>query len=232
MTNRAGRSRLMSVTGSIRTIPTGGKVIADILAGVYGAYGVIAALHDEPARPRPIVRTSLLAAVVASQGTAWLVRGHAGATIPPLPRTGCSVAGGRRPIACGTTPSGRGSVRIRVGRRHGLATNRNGERRTEASDPRRCIPLAVLSIARLGPQVPAERVRTTTRRRTRPAPEDSSSTSSTPHSGRSAAGPPLRSGPAAVGVETTPQHHHPPPLLSSLRLGFSDPSRTKPGWRP
>jgi crotonobetainyl-CoA:carnitine CoA-transferase CaiB-like acyl-CoA transferase len=56
--------------------------IADLLAAGYGAYGVLAALHERSRTGRgQIVRTSLLAAVVAShgyQGTAWTVAGLRG----------------------------------------------------------------------------------------------------------------------------------------------------------
>ena len=60
----------------------GGVPIADVLAAGYGAYGVLAALHERSRTGRgQIVRTSLLAAVVAShgyQGTAWTVAGVRG----------------------------------------------------------------------------------------------------------------------------------------------------------
>jgi crotonobetainyl-CoA:carnitine CoA-transferase CaiB-like acyl-CoA transferase len=78
-----GEAGLMSVTGSGPDDPQRvGVPIADILAGVYGAYGVLAALHERTRTGRgQIVRTSLLAAVVAShgyQGTAWTVAGVRG----------------------------------------------------------------------------------------------------------------------------------------------------------
>ena len=78
-----GEAGLMSVTGSNPDDPQRvGVPIADILAGVYGAYGVLAALHERTRTGRgQIVRTSLLAAVVAShgyQGTAWTVAGVRG----------------------------------------------------------------------------------------------------------------------------------------------------------
>ena len=73
----------MSVTGSRRDDPQRvGVPIADLLTGIYGAYGVLAALHERSRTGRgQIVRTSLLAAVVAShgyQGTAWMVAGLRG----------------------------------------------------------------------------------------------------------------------------------------------------------
>jgi crotonobetainyl-CoA:carnitine CoA-transferase CaiB-like acyl-CoA transferase len=78
-----GEAGLMSVTGSSPDDPQRvGVPIADILAGVYGAYGVLAALRERTRTGRgQIVRTSLLAAVVAShgyQGTAWTVAGVRG----------------------------------------------------------------------------------------------------------------------------------------------------------
>jgi formyl-CoA transferase len=54
--------------------------IADLLAGMYGAYGVLAALHERRSTGRgTVVRSSLLAAVVgvhAFQGTRWTVAGE------------------------------------------------------------------------------------------------------------------------------------------------------------
>jgi crotonobetainyl-CoA:carnitine CoA-transferase CaiB-like acyl-CoA transferase len=78
-----GEAGLMSVTGSRRDDPQRvGVPIADLLAAGYGAYGVLAALHERSRTGRgQIVRTSLLAAVVAShgyQGTAWTVAGVRG----------------------------------------------------------------------------------------------------------------------------------------------------------
>jgi crotonobetainyl-CoA:carnitine CoA-transferase CaiB-like acyl-CoA transferase len=78
-----GEAGLMSVTGSRRDDPQRvGVPIADLLAAGYGAYGVLAALHERSRTGRgQIVRTSLLAAVVAShgyQGTAWTVAGQRG----------------------------------------------------------------------------------------------------------------------------------------------------------
>jgi crotonobetainyl-CoA:carnitine CoA-transferase CaiB-like acyl-CoA transferase len=78
-----GEAGLMSVTGSQRDDPQRvGVPIADLLAGTYGAYGVLAALHERSRTGRgQIVRTSLLAAVVAShgyQGSAWTVAGVRG----------------------------------------------------------------------------------------------------------------------------------------------------------
>jgi formyl-CoA transferase len=78
-----GEAGLMSLTGSGPDDPQRvGTPIADLLSGMYGAYGVLAALHE---RARTgvgtVVRTSLLAAVVgvhAFQGTRWTVAGEVG----------------------------------------------------------------------------------------------------------------------------------------------------------
>ncbi|MEO5743504.1 MAG: CoA transferase [Terracoccus sp.] len=78
-----GEGGLMSLTGSGPDDPQRvGVPIADLLAGMNGAYGVVAALHE---RHRTglgvVVRTSLLASVVgvhAFQGTRWTVAGEVG----------------------------------------------------------------------------------------------------------------------------------------------------------
>ena len=78
-----GEAGLMSVTGSAPTdVQRVGVPIADLLAGMYGAYGVLAALHERKHTGRgQVVRASLLAAVVgvhAFQGTKWTVAGQVG----------------------------------------------------------------------------------------------------------------------------------------------------------
>ncbi|WP_303665997.1 CoA transferase, partial [Staphylococcus aureus] len=59
-----------------------GVPIADLLSGMYGAYGVLAALHErERTGKGTVVRTSLLASVGgvhAFQGTRWTVAGEVG----------------------------------------------------------------------------------------------------------------------------------------------------------
>ena len=78
-----GEGGLMSLTGSGPGDPQRvGVPIADLLSGMNGAYGVIAALHE---RHRTgvgaVVRTSLLASAVgvhAFQGTGWTVAGEVG----------------------------------------------------------------------------------------------------------------------------------------------------------
>ncbi|MGZ4641353.1 MAG: CaiB/BaiF CoA transferase family protein [Blastococcus sp.] len=78
-----GEGGLMSLTGSGPDDPQRvGVPIGDLLAGMYGAYGVLAALLDREQTGRgQVVRTSLLAAIVgvhAFQGTAWTVAGKVG----------------------------------------------------------------------------------------------------------------------------------------------------------
>ncbi|MPQ99393.1 CoA transferase [Modestobacter sp. I12A-02628] len=78
-----GEAGLMSLTGSGPDDPQRvGVPIGDLLAGMYGAYGVLAALLERDRTGRgQVVRTSLLAAVVgvhAFQGTAWTVAGQVG----------------------------------------------------------------------------------------------------------------------------------------------------------
>lgn len=78
-----GEAGLMSLTGSAPDDPQRvGVPIGDLLSGMYGAYGVVSALHE---RHRTglgaVVRTSLLASVVgvhAFQGTRWTVAGEVG----------------------------------------------------------------------------------------------------------------------------------------------------------
>ena len=76
-----GEAGLMSLTGPDPEHPTRvGVPIGDLLAGMYGAYGVVAALHERNSTGvGRVVRTSLLAAIVgvhAFQGTRHLVAGE------------------------------------------------------------------------------------------------------------------------------------------------------------
>ncbi|MCU1436897.1 MAG: CoA transferase [Pseudarthrobacter sp.] len=76
-----GEAGLMSLTGSGPDDPQrAGVPIADLLAGMYGAYGLLAALLERGRTGRgQVVRTSLLAAVVgvhAFQGTRVTVAGE------------------------------------------------------------------------------------------------------------------------------------------------------------
>ncbi|WP_285101837.1 CoA transferase [Promicromonospora sp. MEB111] len=78
-----GEAGLMSLTGSGPDDPQRvGVPIGDLLAGIYGAYGVLAALHERHRTGAgQVVRTSLLAAVTgvhAFQGTRWTVAGEVG----------------------------------------------------------------------------------------------------------------------------------------------------------
>jgi len=73
-----GEAGLMSLTGSGPDDPQRvGVPIADLLSGMYGAYGVVAALYErERTGKGKVVRTSLLASIVgvhAFQGTRWTV---------------------------------------------------------------------------------------------------------------------------------------------------------------
>ncbi|WP_037364059.1 CaiB/BaiF CoA transferase family protein [Nakamurella lactea] len=73
-----GEAGLMSMTGPDPETPTKvGVPIADLLSGMYGAYGTVAALLErERTGKGGLVRTSLLAGVVgvhAFQGTRWTV---------------------------------------------------------------------------------------------------------------------------------------------------------------
>src|SRR4051794_1192865 len=78
-----GEGGLMSVTGPTADNPQRvGVPIGDLLAGMYGAYGVLAALLERERTGRgQVVRTSLLSAIVgvhAMHGTAWTVAGQVG----------------------------------------------------------------------------------------------------------------------------------------------------------
>ena len=82
-----GEGGLMSLTGSGPDDPQRvGVPIGDLLAGMYGAYGVTAALHERERTGRGrVVRTSLLAAIVgvhAFQGTRYTVAREVGRLIP------------------------------------------------------------------------------------------------------------------------------------------------------
>src|SRR3954470_2884857 len=78
-----GEGGVMSLTGSGPDDPQRvGVPIGDLLAGMYGAYGVLAALLERGRTGRgQVVRTSLLAAIVgvhAFQGTRYTVAGEVG----------------------------------------------------------------------------------------------------------------------------------------------------------
>src|SRR6201991_2110315 len=95
-----GEGGLMSVTGTEQATKVG-VPIADLLAGMNLAYGVVAALHERHRTGSGrVVRTSLLAGVVgvhAFQGTAWLqggrVPGVSGAHHPAIAPYGMFATG-------------------------------------------------------------------------------------------------------------------------------------------
>ena len=106
-----GEGGLMSLTGPDADHPTRvGVPIGDLLAGIYGAYGVVSALYERAATGRGrVIRTSLLAAIVgvhAFQGTRYTVAGEV-----PEP------TGGHHPSICpyGLFTSSDGLVQISVG---------------------------------------------------------------------------------------------------------------------
>lgn len=74
-----GEAGIMSVTGPPGQPSKLGLSICDVLAGMNGAYGVVAALYERARTGRGrVVRTSLLASVVgahAYQGSRWTVAG-------------------------------------------------------------------------------------------------------------------------------------------------------------
>lgn len=106
-----GEGGLMSLTGPSDDEPTKvGVPIADLLAGMYGAFGVVSALHERERTGRgQVVRTSLLASVVgvhAFQGTRYTVAGE----VP-------GAAGRHHPSICpyGLFQAADGMVQIAVG---------------------------------------------------------------------------------------------------------------------
>jgi crotonobetainyl-CoA:carnitine CoA-transferase CaiB-like acyl-CoA transferase len=106
-----GEAGLMSVTGSgPDDVQRVGVPIADLLAGMYGAFGVLAALQErERTGCGQVVRASLLAAVVgvhAFQGTKWTVAGQVG-----------EATGNHHPSICpyGLFDTADGAVQIAVG---------------------------------------------------------------------------------------------------------------------
>ena len=74
-----GEGGLMSITGTAQPTKVG-VPIADLIAGMNGAFGVLAALHEREHTGRGrVVRTSLLAGMIgvhAFQGTRWTVAGE------------------------------------------------------------------------------------------------------------------------------------------------------------
>jgi crotonobetainyl-CoA:carnitine CoA-transferase CaiB-like acyl-CoA transferase len=106
-----GEAGLMSVTGArADDLQRVGVPIADLLAGMYGAFGVLAALQErERTGHGQVVRASLLSAVVgvhAFQGTKWTVAGQVG-----------EASGNHHPSICpyGLFDTADGAVQIAVG---------------------------------------------------------------------------------------------------------------------
>jgi crotonobetainyl-CoA:carnitine CoA-transferase CaiB-like acyl-CoA transferase len=107
-----GEGGLMSLTGPGPEDPQKvGVPISDLLAGMYGAYGVLAALLERERTGRgQVVRTSLLSAVIgvhAYQGTAYTVAGQVNRaqgnhhpSIAPYGLFHC--AGGSVQLSCGS----------------------------------------------------------------------------------------------------------------------------------
>ena len=108
-----GEGGLMSITGTAQPTKVG-VPIADLLAGMNGAFGVVAALHERTRTGRGrVVRTSLLAGMVGVhtfQGTKWTVaarsRASPATTTRPSRRTACSP---RRPRRSRSRVAPRGS---------------------------------------------------------------------------------------------------------------------------
>lgn len=172
-----GEAGLMSITGPPGGPPTKvGLPIADILAGMFGAFGVVSALLErERSGQGQWVRTSLLGGMIAVhtyQGTRWLVAGEV-----PQPD------GNRHPLIApyGTFECGDGPINICVGseglwRRFaqlvGLDPDdprfaTNAERVRRAEELERCISASLRSasgeewLARLAAAgIPAGRIRT------------------------------------------------------------------------
>jgi crotonobetainyl-CoA:carnitine CoA-transferase CaiB-like acyl-CoA transferase len=247
-----GEAGLMSVTGSSPDDPQRvGVPIADILAGVYGAYGVLAALHERTRTGRgQIVRTSLLAAVVAShgyQGTAWTVagvrgqaRGNHHPSIAPYGLFRCGE--GAVQIACGNDSQWRRlCTEFGLEVDAGLTTNRQRvERRTEVIQILEAAFSALVAadvLARLeAVGVPAGRVRTIDEVYAWDQTKSQRLLIDVQHASLGPIqlpGQPLRFFDISeeIEVETTLQHHHAPPLLGASNtsldtwLGTDTPSQ-------
>jgi crotonobetainyl-CoA:carnitine CoA-transferase CaiB-like acyl-CoA transferase len=231
-----GEAGLMSVTGSGPDDPQRvGVPIADLLAGIYGAYGVLAALHERHRTGRgQIVRTSLLAAVVSShgyQGTAWTVAGVCGnargnhhPSIVPYGLFRCGQ--GAIQIACGNDPQWQKlAMEFGLDIDEGLRTNQQRvERRTdvirmlEDAFSSLTITEVLTRLAAVG--VPAGRVRSI---------DEVYGWEQTRSQGlivdvqHDSLGPIQLPGPALrffdvdgdEEIETTLRHHEPPPLLGA-----------------
>ena len=225
----------MSLTGSGPDDPQRvGVPIADLLAGMYGAYGVVAALNE---RHRTgvgtVVRTSLLAAVVgvhAFQGTRWTVAGEVGRAqgnhhpsitpVRPVPlprRLGADRGRQRGPVApalrraSASTRPPPGWPRTPSGSPTASGSSRSSRRPSPTGTPSRCSPGSPRSAC-----PPARCARSTrSMRGTRPRARACSSTSSTRRSGRlTLPGPPLRFF-DGDGTEVTRRAHGAPDCSTS-----------------
>src|SRR5947209_10733732 len=154
-----GEGGLMSVTGPGPDDPQRvGVPIGDLLAGMYGAYGVLAALLERQRTGRgQVVRTSLLAAIVgvhAFQGTGWTVAGKVGhaqgnhhPSIAPYGLFTCADGSGQ--LSCGSE-----SLWRRLSARRGLDPDApglatNAERVTRREE---LIDLLEQTFADIGPE--------------------------------------------------------------------------------
>jgi crotonobetainyl-CoA:carnitine CoA-transferase CaiB-like acyl-CoA transferase len=227
-----GEAGLMSLTGSGPDDPQKfGTPICDLLAGMYGAYGVLAALHERARTGRgQIVRTSLLAAAVGVhgfQGTRWTIAGEVGraagnhhVSISPYGLFRC--ADGAVQIAVGSEALWR---RFCAG--FGLDPDRvdmatNPERVAHSDDVAKLVEDAFATwstvdlLARLAEiGVPAGRVRTVDEVYDWAQTHSQGLLIDVTHEtlGRlRLSGPPLRFF-AASGAEVTPTGHRPPPTL-------------------
>ena len=230
----------MSLTGSGPDDPQRvGVPIGDLLAGMYGAYGVLAALLERERTGRgQVVRTSLLAAIVgvhAFQGTAWTVAGEVGraqgnhhpsiAPVRPVPLPGRqraavlrqrgAVAPAVRGVRLRPRRAGHGHQR-RAGRQPRARSSPCSRRPSPTSTPRTCWPGWPGPASRRARCAPSTRSTAGTRRCRRAC----SSTSST----RRSAGcrcPARRCGssrPARTArSETTRREHAAPPVLGRRR---------------
>jgi crotonobetainyl-CoA:carnitine CoA-transferase CaiB-like acyl-CoA transferase len=232
-----GEAGLMSLTGSGPDDPQKvGVPIGDLLAGMYGAYGVLAALLERERTGRgQVVRTSLLAAVVgvhAYQGTAHTVggkvprgQGNHHPSISPYGLFHC--AGGSVQLSCGSEGLWR-RLCTEFGfdpEAPGMATN--GERVGNRQQVIELLETAFAEIpaeellARLGAAgVPAGKVRTLDEVYAWEQTLSQGLAISVDHATAgplTLPGPPLRFfAPAADGeVETTRRDHTPPPVLGA-----------------
>jgi crotonobetainyl-CoA:carnitine CoA-transferase CaiB-like acyl-CoA transferase len=233
-----GEGGLMSLTGAGPHDPQKvGVPISDLLAGMYGAYGVLAALLERERTGRgQVVRTSLLAAIVgvhAFQGTAWTVAGQVGRaqgnhhpSIAPYGLFRCR--GGSVQLSCGSESLWRRLCAAFVGfdpEAPGMATN--GERVTNRQQVIELLEQAFAAIpaeellARLAAAgVPAGKVRTLDDVYAWDQLESQGLKITVDHATAgplTLPGPPLRFfAPGADGeVETTRRDHTPPPPLGA-----------------